>query len=471
MESSNLNNEEKTVNHTENNEAEVRSQKENHQESNHSKEPNKKNQMNIGKVLEFVRKHIRYFAAGALFVALVLVLVKCAEPKENTESELQNPTEIMEETEEAYQVDAYEDVNNLVAQYYAAYAAGDVDALASLATPVSTNEQSYITLFSQYVEEYRNITCYTKSGLDASSYLVSVAMEIKFAGVDTTAPGLDFFYVRTNEDGSLYIDNLYSQFNLANQENALDTSVQRLITEFENEADVMLLQQEIQGKYDAAIASDENLSKMISETIPAAITEWVTTIVEQNTEAVEDNPTEIAESETSEAEEQESEQQEEESESEEPESEQKPEESEEPKEENNTVSETLTATERVNVRASADTSAEKLGTVEKGEKVTRIGTDGDWSIIEYKDAKGYIKTEYLSTGAVESEPAADPIAEGTVIRLENTVNIRSAMSETSDRVGTAYSGEKVTVVMSYAEGWTKVNWNNKTGYIKTSLLQ
>lgn len=63
------------------------------------------------------------------------------------------------------------------------------------------------------------------------------------------------------------------------------------------------------------------------------------------------------------------------------------------------------------------------------------------------------------------------IAEGTVIMLENTTNIRSGMSEDSSKVGTAYAGEKVTVVMSYAEGWTKVKWNGETGYIKTSLLQ
>jgi len=26
-------------------------------------------------------------------------------------------------------------------------------------------------------------------------------------------------------------------------------------------------------------------------------------------------------------------------------------------------------------------------------------------------------------------------------------------------------------VMSYAEGWTKVTWKNKTGYVKTDLLK
>ena len=73
--------------------------------------------------------------------------------------------------------------------------------------------------------------------------------------MDTTAPGLDFFYVRTNDDGTLYIDNLYSQYNLANQENALDTSVQSLIGQFESESDVVELQSEVQTRYDEALAA------------------------------------------------------------------------------------------------------------------------------------------------------------------------------------------------------------------------
>ena len=162
-------------------------------------------------VLRFIREHIRYFAAGALVVVLVIVLAMCAKPKGSDSDVVVNATESTQATEEAYQVDANENINALITQYYTAYAAGDVTTLSSIATPISANEQSYIGLFSQYVDEYQNIKCYTKTGLDENSYLVSVSMEIKFTGVDTTAPGLDFFYVRTNDDGSLYIDNLYSQ--------------------------------------------------------------------------------------------------------------------------------------------------------------------------------------------------------------------------------------------------------------------
>lgn len=435
----------------------------NNKKNDHTDKKIELNKGSLKKALEFVKNHVRYFAAGALFVALVLILVKCADPS-TTGGQAAISTEATEATEEAYQIDAYAEVNNLITQYYTAYAAGDVTALTALASPVSANEQSYITLFSQYVDEYQNIKCYTKSGLDANSYLVSVSMEIKFTGVDTTAPGLDFFYVRTNEDGSLYIDNLYSQYNLANQENALDTSVQSLIYKFENQEDVVTLQQEVQGRYDTAVASDTNLSTMISTTIPGAITDWVTTIVAQtateSTETPETEPaTETPATET-------------------PATEPVEETPAEPEEETpaeTVTSETLTATDRVNVRAAADTESEKLGNVEMGQTVTRTGTEGDWSIIDFNGTKGYIKSEYLTADASavnnSEETGGGSVSEGTKITLSDTVNIRSGMSETSDRIGTAYSGETVTVVMSYAEGWTKVTWSGKTGYIKTSLLQ
>ena len=412
-------------------------------------------------VLRFIREHIRYFAAGALVAVLVIVLAMCAKPKGSDSDVVVNATESTQATEEAYQVDANENINALITQYYTAYAAGDVTTLSSIATPISANEQSYIGLFSQYVDEYQNIKCYTKTGLDENSYLVSVSMEIKFTGVDTTAPGLDFFYVRTNDDGSLYIDNLYSQYNLANQENALDTSIQNLIGQFESESDVMALQSEVQTRYDEALAADENLTNMIQTTIPAAIKDWVSQMAAQ---AVTEQ-TEAAEA------------------TEQPETEQ-PQETEQ-QEEIIQQTDTLATKDRVNVRAAADVESEKLGTLDQGTVVTRTAIAGDWSVIDYNGTAGYVKNEFLTydlpdtTADSNSDSSADDsdstnaasIAEGTVIMLQNTTNIRSGMSEDSSKVGTAYAGEKVTVVMSYAEGWTKVKWNGETGYIKTSLLQ
>lgn len=421
-------------------------------------EKEKLNKDGMKKILAFVRKHVRYIAAGVLFLVLILVLVKCAGPNAAGNGNAVNGTEQQSETGEEYQVNAFENVNNLVSQYYTAYAAGDIATLTTLATPVSDNEQNYIRIFSQYVEEYRNITCYTKSGLDANSYLVYVASEMKFTDVDTTAPALDFFYIRTNEEGSLYIDNIYSQYNRSKQESAMDISIQNLMHQFVNEPDALEIQNDVKARYEKAVTSDENLSNMITNTIPTAIQDWSRELAAQNAETPAETPTEQP---TEAPEEQPTETPAD-----------TPEETPAEQPEEAPVTETLTATDRVNVRSKADSSSDRLGSVEKGQKVTRTGTEGDWSIIDYNGKTGYIKSEFLTSGEVAEEPAnAGSLQEGTVVTLGKTVNIRSSMSETADKVGTAYAGEKVTVVMSYAEGWTKVKWSSKTGYIKTSLLQ
>lgn len=410
----------------------------------------------VQKIIAFLQKNIRYISAGILLVALVAVLAKCAgtvdtEP-ETPDTEISVDIADTENTEpEAYQIDAYAGVNDLISRYYSAYAAGDIDAMASLAAPISENEKSYIQMFSQYVDEYQNLKCYTKSGLEENSYLVNAYVEVKFTGVETTVPSLDFFYVRTDEYGTIYIDNLYSPYNDSQKELPEDEAVTARISEFENEPDVVALLQEVADKYTAARESDPDLETMLSSTLAIAVQEWKATIqvAEESTET--ETTEELQESQQPE------------------ETQDSQEEPEEPSEQ----SETVYAKERVNVRAAASTDSEKLGTVEMGESLTRTGTEGDWSVIEYNGGTGYIKSEFLETRAAETqtEAAGAGLTEGKVITVNDTVNIRASMSETSEKIGTAYPGEKVTVVMSYAEGWTKVNWNGKTGYIKTDLLQ
>lgn len=406
-------------------------------------------------ILKFVKENLRYFAAGAVFILLMVVLVNFTGSTEKEDGDVTVAETEEAVTEEAFLENAIPAVNGLVTNYFNAYALGDVTALSAYATPIGENEQSYIGVISQYVEAYQNIDCYTKSGLADGEYLVNVSLEVKFTDIETAAPGLYFFYVRTNEDGSLYIDNLYSEYNFSRQENALDSDVYNLITEFYNSTDVILLQADVEEKYDAALQADENLLNLCATTIPNAVAEWRNTIIAGNaaesTETAE--PTEAAETETPAGE--------------------TSDETTQPAVETQTQSETVYVTTKVNVRASADANAQKLGSVEKGASLTRTGTEGDWSIVEYNGATGYVKSEYLSAEAPAEEETVTVtgLSEGTVVTLDATTNIRSAMSETSEKVGVAYIGEKVTVVMSYAEGWTKVKWNGETGYVKTELLQ
>ena len=111
-----------------------------------SENTNHSNNHNSNSILAFVKQNIRYFTAGALFIILVLVLVNCGTPENSGDKEQSvMSTEVDTETEEAFEVDAYENVNTLVKQYFTAYAAGDVDTIAAIATPISDNEKSYIS--------------------------------------------------------------------------------------------------------------------------------------------------------------------------------------------------------------------------------------------------------------------------------------------------------------------------------------
>lgn len=429
---------------------------------------NNKNDLNeltskdsMEKVMTFIKKNIRYFAAAGIFLILVIVLVRFTGPSTNNTAE---PTEIAETETQSneYKVDAYPEINEVISNYYNAFADGDIESLEKIATPITDTEKSYISVFSEYIDKYQNISCYTKQGLDKDSYIVSVYIEIKFKDVETVAPGLDFFYVKPNEDGELYIDNLYSQFNMSNQEQALDPDISNLIEEFEAQEDVIRLQEDVQAKYMEAVDSDENLKNLVANTIPDAISKWASEQAEAAKKAEEEA---AAAEEAKKAEE---------------EAKKAEEEAAKKAAEEAANRETVYATDKVNVRASASQEAEVIGQLENGQQTSRLeSTEDGWSKIDYSEGvTGYVKSEFLSTEA-PAAPAAEAeapapsgtLAEGSTITLKESTNIRESMDETSAKVATGFSGEKVTVIMSYAEGWTKVTYGDKTGYIKTELLQ
>ena len=356
-------------------------------------------------ISSFFQKNWKYFAAVILFIVLAVVMIKFSSGNKDKDNGLS--TEQSTEAE-SFQVDAVPEINTLMQNYYNAYAAGDLATLQTYATPVSANEQALITMMSQYVESYQNIKCYTKSGLEADSYLVCVTLDLKFVGVDTAAPGMEFFYVKKNEQGALYIDNLYSSFNRHNKEQPTDSNVESLISNFQTQDDLIALNVEVQADYEKALASDENLSNMVNVTIADAYNAWATAIAQAQQQPATEEP----------------------------------------------------ATEETPTEP--ETPAEPETTTEDG-----------WSSIDYNGTPAYVKSDYVSTEAPAQEPAADTsgIAEGTKITLTNTVNIRSSMSETASKVGVAYAGDSVTVQMSYAEGWTKVTWKDKEGYVKTEFLK
>jgi len=147
--------------------------------------------------------------------------------------------------------------------------------------------------------------------------------------------------------------------------------------------------------------------------------------------------------------------------------------------EETTVVKKVKTTDVVNVRSSDSETADKLGKTAKGDEFTMLEEKGNgWSKIEYEGKEAYIKSDYLEVVSEEtvvvendnSEDAADSPTEGTAT-VTTTVNVRASASETAERLGVCYQGDQLEIIMKQADGWTKVKYKSKTGYVKSEFLE
>ena len=183
-----------------------------------------------------------------------------------------------------YEVDSNQDIIDLFTTYYNAYANGDLDTLETVASPLSEFERNYITVMSEYVESYNDLKVYVKSGLDDNSYIVSASIMMKFDDIDTEAPGIETYYVQKDENGKYMINNVYSWFNLSSGEQSADETIVDRINAYKSEADIAELFASIESSYAAALESDDALNTMVTETVPNAISTFVTGYADDNSD-------------------------------------------------------------------------------------------------------------------------------------------------------------------------------------------
>lgn len=430
-----------------------------------------KDGFNWNRMLDFCKKNIRYISSGVVVVILIIVLAVTAggqrKETEGTQESKQENGAVEDKTEDqnSFETDAVPEINTLIQSYYGAYASGDIAALETYATPISDLEKGYIAMMGQYVTKYENIQCHTKPGLNENEYYVVVEVaDTHYAGIETTMSTLSSFYVRQNESGGYYIDNLYSSFNWELQELEMDSQVRDFIIAYEQQEDVKQLIAAVQEKIDAVLEADAALKTMSEVTIPQAIQAWVAQVTGGTEGNAPEETTPPTEEPTG--------------------TEQTPEEPADTPDENQqgAATETVYATDNVNIRREPDETSEQVGSALAGASFTRTATtDSGWSEIDYNGGKAYIKSDYLSTEAPAQNEGdtgntgnagggVNYLQPGETVTMGEGLNVRASMSEDAERLGTAEVGDTVTVVLSYAEGWTKVEWNGQTGYIRTDLL-
>ncbi|RDU25198.1 SH3 domain-containing protein [Anaerosacchariphilus polymeriproducens] len=412
------------------------------------------------KFKDFIIKNSKYLLAGVMVIALAVVFIYASYDRNKESKNVSKEVVSVDSTdtgtkstvENEFEVDKYEEVNKLVKKYYKAYADGDIKTLKQIATPFTDEEAQQKTALKDYIESFENLACYTKVGPIEGSYMVAVYLEIKFKDIKTAAPGLQTLYICKKEDGSLYIDN--------RPKKEYEPEVQAYAESFEKAEDYLELSKKVSDKYNEALEKDKQLKTFMNDTIKGLSEQSADETKKEETKQ-KDKKTEETKQKDKKAEE----------------TKKKDKKAEETKKENTKTeskSETVWATEPSKIRKGPGEDKEQVGSAYKGDhfKRTAVRDDG-WSEIEYNGEKAYIKSEFLSTKNPVSEEENKPKVyhtEGQVVTVEKSTNIRESMSEDSKLMGTVDPGDSVTVVLDYAEGWTKVKWKDKVGYIRTDLL-
>lgn len=364
------------------------------------------------KVTDFLLKYKRYFGAAALLFVFVLVLIffagKNGSGLSNTENETEETAtgdsqagDIQAALNGKLEKNTDPELHELMTNYYAAYAGGDVASLEMIAQPLSDNEKSYINTFAEYYEDYQNIVCYTMPGATEDSYMVSVCYDLKFKDVDTLAPGMDFFYVERDGRGKLYINNVYSAYNFNFMDQELDANLYSMILAYEKSAEVTALQKDVQTRYDEAVKSDEKLANMVGGTLRNAMAKWRDSVVDENTQTADtQKPENTQAADTQKPEDTQAADTQKDTQA----NEEKPQKPEENTQAENTQKgedtaddgPTMVKTKDIcKVRKKPSTDADVLGTVNIGVKLKKLGTEGDWTKVKFQGHKGYIKSELV----------------------------------------------------------------------------
>ena len=133
----------------------------------------------------------------------------------------------------------------------------------------------------------------------------------------------------------------------------------------------------------------------------------------------------------------------------------------------------VSASVGLNVRSGAGTSYSKLGKLEYKEKVTVLSTSNGWSKINYNGKTGYVDSSYLKStvpGSTNDNTNNETTGTTKYVNTTSGLNVRSGAGTSYSKLGKLEYKEKVTV-LSTSNGWSKINYNGKRGYVDSSYLQ
>ena len=138
-----------------------------------------------------------------------------------------------------------------------------------------------------------------------------------------------------------------------------------------------------------------------------------------------------------------------------------------------------TITGTLNVRRGGSTSYAKIGYLSKGAKVNIVSKlSNGWYKIKYKNGYGYISGKYVTNvvSVNTSKPSnPDNTSSTTSVIYTGIVNItnldiRKGASESYDKIGSLSKGTKVEIIKVESNGWYKIKYKSRYGYISRKYV-
>lgn len=219
---------------------------------------------------KFIREYGKAIIAVILILIISFVMVRCSKQEKPEEIMSEENHKVITITSEnpsstkvsTLQKDLYPEITQLMRRYFQARLSRDMETLKQIMNPIegiSEEQLDYEINGVAGVDDFRkiddflNITCYTKPGLLADTYVVWVYYEIKFANAQTPAPSLNKMYVCTDDTG-VYIYN-----------GAIEGEISNYLDEVSHDQDVAALVEEVNEKLETAIDQDEGLREIFKK--------------------------------------------------------------------------------------------------------------------------------------------------------------------------------------------------------------
>lgn len=153
--------------------------------------------------------------------------------------------------------DTVPEITQLMEQYFLSISECDMDTFMHLFTSQDTSQtevfRARFEKEKQYIEGYRNISCYTAEGLEEDSYLAYVYYDTKFIGVETMGPALVQVYAVKCDDG---------QYRIYDQE--ISPELEEFLNQASMNEDVRLLISMVDRQMAEAMEADEELKSRIA---------------------------------------------------------------------------------------------------------------------------------------------------------------------------------------------------------------